>query len=133
MGKKSFLLLLAVWMMFLMVSSCTWESQHFYDNGVSDEEYISIARGHDDARAFLERYPQAKTYVDRSGTLAVDFRVAKHPLTSTTQQWEGIRLRVFIDPKKNQPTETFIQCDNRILKNNLQQYLGQYFATQICP
>lgn len=119
--------------MLLITTSCGWESQQFYDNGVPDEEYVSIARMHHDAKAFLEKYPQAETYVDRSGKLAVDFRVNKRVVTSTTQHWEGIRLRVFIDPKKNQPTETFIQCNERIIKSNLRQYLAQYFTTQTCP
>lgn len=133
MSKKSFLVLSVIWITLLMVTSCAWESQQFYDNGVSDEEYVSIARVHHDAQAFLEKHPQAETYVDRSGRLAVDFRVTKRPVTSTTQHWEGIRLRVFIDPRTNQPTETFVQCNDRIIKNNVRQYLEQYFTTQTCP
>jgi hypothetical protein len=119
--------------MLLLVASCAWESQQFYDNGVSDEEYVSIARMHHDAQAFLEEYPQAETYVDRSGRLAVDFRVTKHLVTNTTQHWEGIRLRVFIDPKTNQPTETLIQYNNKIIESSVRQYLKQYFTTQTCP
>jgi hypothetical protein len=133
MSRKSFLVLSVVWIMLLMVTSCAWKPQQFYDNGVSDEEYLSIARTHPDAHAFLEKYPQAETYVDRSGSLAVDFRVTKRPVTNTSQNWEGIRLRVFIDPKTNQPIETIIQCNNRIIKSDLRQYLEQYFTTQTCP
>jgi hypothetical protein len=133
MSKKSFLVLSGVWILLLMVPSCTWVSRQFYDNGVPDEEYVDIAREHHDAQAFLERFPHAETYVDRSGRLAVDFRVARRPVTSTTQRWEGIRLRVFIDLKTNQPTETFIQCNDRIVKNHVQEYVDQYFTTQTCP
>jgi hypothetical protein len=133
MSKKSFFLLSAVWLTLLTLTSCAWQPQQFYDNGVSDEEYVSIASGHDDAQAFLELYPQAETYVDRSGRLAVDFRVTTRPVTSTTQQWEGIRLRVFLDPRTNQPTETFVQCNERITKKNVRQYVEQYFATGACP
>jgi len=133
MSKRSFLVPSVLWIMLVMAASCAWESEQFYDNGVSDEEYVSSARGHPDAQAFLEMYPQAQTYVDRSGRLAVDFRVTKRPVTSTTQQWEGIRLRVFIDPKTNQPTETFAQCNDGIIRNDVQQYLEQYFTTQTCP
>lgn len=133
MSKKWFLVLSVISIMLLMVTSCAWESQQFYDNGVSDEEYVSIARVHHYAQAFLEKNPQAETYVDRSGRLAVDFRVTTRRVTSTTQHWEGIRLRVFIDPKTNQPTETSIQCNDRIIKNNVRQYLEQYFTTQTCP
>ena len=134
MKKKLFSTLSVTWIVFLMVASCAWQPQTLYDNGVADEEYISIAREHPDAQAFLEKYPQAETYVDRSGgRLAVDFLISKHPVTSTTQLWEGIRLRVFIDPSTNQPIETFIQCDNRIIESNVQQILEQYFTTRTCP
>jgi hypothetical protein len=133
MSKKWFLLLSVISTTLLMVTSCAWGPQQFYDTGVSDEEYVSIARVFPDAKAFLEKYPQAETYVDRSGRLAVDFRVTKRPVTSTTQSWEGIRLRVFIDPRTKQPTEAFIQCNDRIIKNNVRQYLEQYSTTQTCP
>ena len=123
---------LAVWAIAVMVSSCKGGSQ-YYGNGISDEEYVSIARGHDDAQAFLERYPQAETYVDRSGSLAVDFLIATRPVTSTTQQWEGIRLRIFIDPDTNRPVDTLFQCDDRIIEDNVREYLQQYFATAECP
>jgi hypothetical protein len=133
MRKKLFSTLSVVWIVFLMVASCAWQPQTLYDNGVADEEYVSVAREHPDAQAFLEKYPQAETYVDRSGGIAVDFLVSKHPVTSTTQLWEGIRLRVFIDSSTNQPTETLLQCDNRIIESNVRQYLEKYFTTHTCP
>jgi hypothetical protein len=122
-----------VFIVFLMVASCAWQLQTFYDNGVADEEYVSVAREHPDAQVFLEKYSQAKNYVDRSGRLAVDFIISKHPVTSTTQLWEGIRLRVFIDSSTNKSTETLFQCDNRIIEKNVRQYMEQYFTTHTCP
>lgn len=133
MNKKSFLILSIEWIILLMIALCAWKPQQYYDNGVSNEEYVCMARMHHDAQVFLENYPQAEIFVDRSGSLAVDFRKTNRPVIGTTQLWEGIRLRVFIDPKTNQPTEAFIQCNNRIIKNNLRQYLEQYFTTQTCP
>jgi len=133
MCGKQLLDFLALSAIAVMVSSCKGASQQYYDNGISDEEYVSIARGHDDAQAFLERFPQAETNVDRSGSLAVDFLIAARPVTSTTQQWEGIRLRVFIDPDTNRPVDTLLQCDNRITEDNVREYLQQYFATAACP
>jgi hypothetical protein len=122
-----------VFIVFLMVASCAWQLQTFYDNGVADEEYVSVAREHPNAQVFLEKYPQAENYVDRSGRLAVDFIISKHPVTSTTQLWEGIRLRVFIDSSTNKSTETLFQCDNRIIEKNVRQYMEQYFTTHTCP
>ena len=133
MSRKPFFVLWMAWIALLVVTSCTWGSRQFYDNGVSDQEYISIARVHHDAQVFLEQYPLAETYVDRSGRLAVDFRVTSHPITSTTQAWEGIRLRVFIDPKTKRPADTLVQCNDSIVKENVQQYLEHYFTTQTCP
>ena len=107
--------------------------RQFYDTGVSDADYISIARGTQEAVALLAKYPQAETLVDRSGRLAVDFRVDRRPVSSTAQTWEGIRLRVFIDPSTNRPTEAFLQCDSEFVKRKVVQYLEQYAETQRCP
>jgi hypothetical protein len=133
MGKKSFLVPSVVWIWMLMAASCVVGPQQFYDNGVPDEEYVSIASKQQEAQVFLENYPQADILVDRSGRLAVDFRVTQHPATSTAEHWEEIRLRIFIDPKTNQPLETFVQCNDRFIEEDVQQYLEQYFETQSCP
>jgi hypothetical protein len=132
MGKKSLLFISVVWIGMLMAASCVVGPQQFYDNGVPDEEYVSIASKHPEARLFLEEYPQAEILVDRSGRLAVDFRVTHHPATSTAEHWEGIRLRVFIDPKTNQPLETLVQCNDKFIEKDVERYLEQYFETQSC-
>jgi hypothetical protein len=134
MGRRLFLVLLTTLLaMTLIVTSCASMPQSYFDNGVSDEEYISVARNTEEARAFLAKYTQAEVIVDRSSKLAVDFRMSKHPVTSATQIWEGIRLRVFIDPKTKRPAETFLQCDNKFVKERIIQYLEQYAKTQSCP
>jgi hypothetical protein len=133
MGKRPILYLAIIWIMLMMAPSCFRGLDQYYDNGISDDEYISIARNQHDAQIFLYRYPEAESYVDRSGSLAVDFLVAKRPVTSTTQHWEGIRLRIFIDPDTNQPIDTLFQCDNSIIEDNVREYLEQYVATQSCP
>lgn len=133
MSKKSLLVLSVTLIGILMATSCASEPSQFYNNGVTDAEYVSIASNAQIAGFFLEKYPQAEILVDRSGWLAVDFRVSKHPITSTAQSWQGIRLRVFIDPKTNQPTESFIQCDNKFVREKVKQYLEQYSETQSCP
>jgi hypothetical protein len=119
--------------MLLMLASCAWGAEQYYDSGISDEDYISIARAHPDAQAFLEEYPQAEAIVDRSGRLAVDFRVTTHSAISTTQQWEGIRLRIFLDPETNQPTDALFQCNERVYEDNVRQNMDRYFAAQACP
>jgi hypothetical protein len=134
MGRRLFLVLLTTLLIVtLIATSCASMPKNYFDNGVSDEEYISVARNTEESRAFLVKYPQAEVIVDRSSQLAVDFRINKHPVTSTTQNWEGIRLRVFIDPKTKQPAETFLQCDNKFVKESIIQYLEQFAKTQSCP
>jgi hypothetical protein len=132
MHKKSLLIQIIILILMLMVPSCILKSDQYYDNGTSDEEYISIAREQEDVRIFLERYPQAEMAVDRSGRLAVDFKVTTISVISTTQNWEGIRLRIFLDPKTNQPTGSLFQCNNKVIENEVHKYLGNYLETQEC-
>ena len=88
----------------------------FYNNGISDEEYIQIVSQTAEAQRFLEKYPNATIYVDRSGALAVDYRV-----DGTSQGW--IRLRIFIDWLTNQPSNKFIDCSGTLIRENLLEYL----------
>ena len=60
MRKKLFSTLSVVLIVFLMVASCAWQLQTLYDNGVTDEEYVSVAREHPDAQAFLENIPKPR-------------------------------------------------------------------------
>lgn len=133
MSRKALLPLWVACLALLAVASCSQGARQFYDDGVSDEEYITIASAHPDAQAFLQHAPQAETYVDRSSRLAVDFRVTRHQPTSTTEEWAGIRLRVFLDPETKQPAETLVQCNNTLVEDEVQQVLEHYFSTQACP
>ncbi|RCV64875.1 hypothetical protein C5S53_06635 [Methanophagales archaeon] len=102
-----------------------WE--HFrpvnlYDTGISDEEYIRIASKTIETQKFLEKYPNATAYVDRSGSLAVDLRVDKYDDAGTNVNY--LRLRVFINPRNNRPTgKKFIDCFGKYVENNLLEYL----------
>lgn len=111
---------------------CSLGFQQHYDNGISDEEYVSIASKHQDAKFFLTSYPESETYIDRSGKLAVDFRVDTKPIRSTTDKWKGIRLRVFIDPETRRATDTLIQCNDMLIEEEIRQYLEYYFANGTC-
>ncbi len=89
----------------------------FYDNGVSDEEYIAITNQTVEAQKFLEKYPDSVTQVDRSGGLAVDYRVNGH-LDS-----EYLRLRLFIDWRSNKPEDMFVDNSGTYIKENILEYL----------
>lgn len=128
---KDFVHLLAI--LAILMTACTFSSGQFYDTGISDEEYISIASTTEEARKFLTYFPRSDIYVDRSGALAVDFRVTWQPISSTSQEWHGIRLRVFINPRTNQPTDIFLQCDRQFVKMKIIRYLDHYQNTHRCP
>ena len=87
----------------------------FYDTGITDEEYIEIASQTLEAQKFLEKYPNATIWVERSGRLAVDYRV------NTNDAY--IRLRVLIDPKKNGPSEMFLQINGTYIRKNIIDHL----------
>jgi|LGOV01.1.fsa_nt_gb hypothetical protein len=97
--------------------------RQFYGTDISDEEYIKIAKSTLEAQKFLEKYPEAIVEVDRSGKLAVDFRVDMRPIIETDSSLKWIRLRVFIIPKNNMPSEKFIDCNGKVIKSNLLEYL----------
>jgi hypothetical protein len=89
----------------------------FYDTGISDEEYTEIASQTLEAQKFLEKYPNATIYVDRSGALAVDYR-----MTNNINN-KYLRLRIFIDWKTNQPSDKFIDCSGTYIRKNILEYL----------
>ena len=138
MINKPQLLLPIPLLVILIAASCSILPSQYYDNGVSDEEYIRVASEAEEVQAFLSIYPKPEIYVDRSSRLAVDFRFSKVTPISTNQSWEGIRLRVFVDPKDKQVTDAFIDCkDNngkqKFIEEELIEYLEQYVKNQSCP
>jgi flagellar basal body-associated protein FliL len=94
-----------------------YKPRTFYDTGISDEEYIEIASQTLEAQKFLEKYPNATIYVDRSGALAVDYRVTNHIKS------RYLRLRIFIDWRTNQPSDKFIDCSGTYIRKNLLEYI----------
>jgi hypothetical protein len=122
----------------LIAASCSIQPLQYNEDGVSDEEYIRIASAAEEAQAFLNIYPDSEIYVDRSSKLAVDFRFNKHIPASTNQSWEGIRMRVVIDPKDKQVAGVFVDCkDNsrkqQFIEDDLIHYLEQYSKNNNCP
>ena len=87
--------------------------------GISDPEYIRIAKATTEARAFLQKHPDAQVAVDRSGSLAVDFWVSPAGATHI----DHLRLRVFIDPRRHRPMKSFIVCAGGLVQQNLLDFL----------
>ena len=89
----------------------------FYDNGVTDEEYITITNETLEAQKFLEKYPNATIQVDRSGRLAVDYRMNGNIYT------EYLRLRIFIDWRSNEPEEMFVDNSGTYIRESILEYI----------
>lgn len=124
MNKQKLAILALVWAIAVVVSSYAlfnlydyYKPRTFYDNGVSDEEYIAITNQTLEAQKFLEKYPNAVIQVDRSGRLAVDYRVNTHIST------EYLRLRIFIDWRNNKPADMFIDNSGTYIRENIVEYL----------
>ena len=82
MKKQKLALLALVWTIAVVTVSYAlftiydhYRPRTFYDNGVTDEEYTAITNQTLEAQKFLQKYPNAFIQVDRSGRLAVDYRV----------------------------------------------------------
>ena len=125
MKSKTLFITITVAILFFILGTLYWEyfrPVNLYDTGISDEEYIRIASKTIEAQKFLEKYPNATAYVDRSGSLAADFRVDKYDDTGTNVNY--LRLRVFINPRNNRLTgEKFIDCFGKYVENDLLEYL----------
>jgi hypothetical protein len=124
MKKQKLAILSLVWAIAVVTVSYAlftlyeyYKPRTFYDNGVTDKEYIIITNQTLEAQKFLENYPNAAIQVDRSGRLAVDYRVGGH-LDS-----EYLRLRIFIDWRKNKPEDMFVDNSGTYIKENIVEYL----------
>jgi len=124
MKKQKLAILTLVWAIAVVTVSYAlftlyeyYKPRTFYDNEVTDEEYITITNQTLEAQKFLEKYPNAAIQVDRSGRLAVDYRVGGH-LDS-----EYLRLRIFIDWRNNKPEDMFVDNSGTYIRENIMEYL----------
>jgi len=124
MKKRNLIVIVSVVVVSAILASCgayllydLYRPRTFYDTGISDEEYIEITSQTLEAQKFLEKYPNATIYVDRSGALAVDYRV------DNNMKNRYLRLRIFIDWRTNQPSGKFIDCSGTYIRKNLLEYL----------
>ncbi len=81
------------------------------DYTLTDEEYVGLANKTIEAQFFLIRYPNSTILVDRSGRLAVDYRVDMND--------SYIRLRVFIDDETNEVSEMFLDTNGTYIHENI--------------
>jgi hypothetical protein len=123
MKSKTILITISVAIVFFIFGSLYWECcrpKYFIDTtAISDGEYIRIAKTTLEAEKFLEKYPNAQIVVDRSGALAVDFRIDSPEINDIRY----LRLRVFINPRNYKPAEKLIDCSGNYIKQNLIEYL----------
>lgn len=96
-----------------------WERFYSYWPGLTNTVLIAAAKETPEARKFLAIYPHAEATVDRSGALAVDFKTGAPVINGGG----FLKLRVFIDPATNHPEGRFIEYRDRVIKENLLEYL----------
>lgn len=125
MNKQSFIIVASVLgtIAFVLASYAVYSlydyyrPRTFYDTGISDQEYITITNQTLEAQKFQEKYPYSAIYVDRSGAIAVDYRVDRNGTM------EYLRLRVFIDWRTNKPSNMFIDNSGTYITENLLEYI----------
>lgn len=86
----------------------------------TDAEYIARAERSQEGRAFLAKYPEARRQVDRSGAVAVDFRVDRGD--------RYLRLRIIMDAFANRALDAFVDCSGTSVPGDPIEYL----ATERC-
>ncbi|ACA59261.1 WD40 domain protein beta Propeller [Candidatus Desulforudis audaxviator MP104C] len=108
-----------------------WDELFAYWPGVADAALINAAKGTPEAKKLLARYPWAQVLVDRSGKLAVDFRVDK--LESGDEPGPYLRLRVFIDPATNTSADRFLDLNGRVIRTEILRHLDEetVFGTKV--
>jgi|GEM_PF-2474358 len=96
-----------------------------------DEELIMRTRELEEVKAFLNKYPVATIDVDRSGRLAVDYRVDK-PADDNNGALTGkyLRLRVFFDDGK--PQEMYVDCSDGKNAHLIYGDILNYIETETC-
>ena len=107
-------------MVLLMFVSNNIFPKSYYDNGVTDQQYISITDKTIEAQKFRELYeknPNFSVDTDRDGALAVDYRM------DTENPEKYLRLRIFIDPATNKPAGKFIDCYPKMIYSGILQYI----------
>lgn len=100
-----------------------WDELFAYWPGVADAALINAAKGTPEAKKLLAKYPWAEIAVDRSGKLAVDFRVDK--LEGNDKPGAYLRLRVFIDPATNTPGDQFLDLSGKVIRRDILHYLDK--------
>ncbi len=131
--------------MFLIVMFCLFFFFYYFLSGgsssdfpLSDEEYVKIASSTSISKQFLQKFPDANAYVDRSGALAVDYRVDNYReiIQEGTLDYPStaayIRLRVFIEPNTNIPFYTMIECRSKKQSDDLYFNLDSYLSNKTC-
>lgn len=107
---------------------------------LSDSEYIGIAKETPEAKAFLQKYPDANFFIERGDDLSASFVVGDYVFIDLNkgiyEERQGnnyLRLRTFINPSTNKPQSSFIECRPSI-ENYLRidQDLINYIKTENC-
>jgi hypothetical protein len=91
-----------------------------------NEDLIRKTEALEEVKIFLAKYPDALIEIDRSGRLAVDYRVSKQSKEQNLEVDPYLRLRVLLN-SEGEPVEMFVDCwngqSNSIERDNIVSYL----------
>lgn len=83
-----------------------------------------------EVKTFLTMYPNATTYVDRSGRLVVDYTVHKQ-FTGSQNVTRRLILRVFSD-NDGRPQEMYLNCPDGKNSNDIYNDIVNYTLREEC-
>jgi hypothetical protein len=96
-----------------------------------NEILIRNTEGLEEVKLFLEKYPDAHIKVDRSGQLAVDYRISQPPKENNSSVAPYIRLRVFLN-SNGDPDGMFVDCWDGQRNNMERDNIVSYLKTETC-
>ncbi|GIU72905.1 MAG: hypothetical protein KatS3mg003_2384 [Candidatus Nitrosocaldaceae archaeon] len=116
--KSNIFFIIILFILIASVSIYMLIKEYLIDS-IPDKQLLNYAEELDEVKTFLNRYPNAYTIIDRSGSLAIDYRVDSNN--------EYIRLRVTIDPLTNRVDDIFVECYNNkseVVRDNIINYIN---------
>ncbi len=123
----------------VIVAGILWGSYYYVDHlfdQPSEEELpneilIRNTEILEEVNVFLEKYPNARVQIDRSGRLAVDYRVSTPSKENNSYVDPYLRLRVLLN-SEGEPEEMFVDCYNGQSSNITRDNIVNYLKAETC-
>ena len=97
-----------------------------------NEAVIERANRLEETKILLTRYPNVSIEVDRSGRLAVDYRITEPAQANDSNVLPYLRLRILMS-SDGEPQELFAECWNNSTNRHIEQEdVISYLRTETC-